>query len=205
AASASPRNARIASTVLADTRTYRSWEVRHADLLLPVARQRNNRWLLTELRNAQIQLVHQRALFRYLRNNEIQGAMRARLFRLFHSTLDFESAVLFEHRQFMLAQSSRISADHITDIMHDRHSPGLLTTYEKQYERYFELKCYLALARDRNCIDMVRPMLREAHMQLARVRRRFVTEPPEVSSYSFDLQDALARSGRYEALNYMVG
>ena len=37
-----PRESRIASTVLNDGSKYRHWELRHADLLVPVAEQRAN-------------------------------------------------------------------------------------------------------------------------------------------------------------------
>lgn len=204
AESAPPEVARVANAVIGDSRTYHTWEVTHADLLLPVARQNSSRRLLTELRDAEVHLVHRRALFRYLREHEIRGEQRRRLFRLFHRTLDYHRAVLAEHQSFRLAESSRISADHIFDFMRDRNSMSLLDQYETLYGRFFELKCYVAMSRDRSMADLVRPLIAEAQEQLLRVRHRLAAEAPVVSGYGFDRQEALARSGRYQVLNYMA-
>jgi hypothetical protein len=198
------RDARIANTVLQDSRSYRIWESRHADLLVPVARHNGSKPLLLELRNAQVKLIHRRALFRYLRINEVRGEKRQRLFSHLHNTLDYRDAVVAEHRQYMLAVSSRISADYIIGIMNDANSPKLLEQYEELYARYFEIKCYIATTREKSCIDMARPILKSIEGQLCRVRHRIETEAPVGGVRGFDRQEAIARSGRYEALNYLV-
>lgn len=202
--SPSERDARVATSVIANPRTHHSWELWHADLLLPAARHGSSRRQLLELRKAEVQLAHRRAFFRYLSENEIRGDLRTRLFRLHHRTLDFENAVLVEHRQYLLAESSRISTDYIIDLMDDVVGQRLLRQYEKLYNRHFELKCYIAMARDRTCVDLVRPLLDDVQIQLSRVRTRLASEPPDTAA-DFERQEALARSGRYEAINYMVG
>ena len=203
--SSSLRVSRIVNTILQDSRTYRLWESQHADLLLPVAEHGNKKRQILALRNAEVQLVHQQALFRYLRANEVRGVPRRRLFRTFHTTLDYHRAVLIEHRQYMLAVSSHISADHLIDVMNDVNSKNLLRQYEKSYARYFEMQCYVAGTGDSNCIELVRATMEDARDQLQRVRLRIQSEPPVSDGDNFDRQEALARSGRYPVLNYMVG
>lgn len=198
-----PRESRIASTVLGDNKKYREWELRHANLLLPVAEQSARKYQVLALRHADIALIHRRALFQYLQTHEVRGELRERLFRLFHTTLDFNEAILAEHRQYMLAFSSGISTNHIIDIMRDDTSTHLVQQYETTFARYFEMKCFVATARDSDTVKIVRSSLRDVQGHLLRLRRRMETELPTERTGNFDRQELLARSGRYEIQNYL--
>ena len=201
--SSEARQSRIANTILGDYNKYREWELRHANLLRPVAEQKARKYQVLALRHADVQLIHRRAFFKYLQTHEVRGEQRQQLFRLFHTTLDFDEAILAEHRQYMLAFSSGISTNHIIDVMHDGTSTPLVEQYEKTFSRYFEMKCFVATARDSDCIRIVRSSLREVQGQLMRVRRRMETELPSERTGNFDRQELLARSGRYEIQNYL--
>ncbi|MBT8089488.1 MAG: hypothetical protein KJO01_04705 [Gammaproteobacteria bacterium] len=201
--SSEPRQSRIASTIIDDDKKYREWELRHANLLRPVAEQSARKYQVLALRHADVQLIHRRALFKYLQTHEVRGVCRRRLFRLFHTTLDHEEAILAEHRQYMLAYSSGISTNHIVDVMQDSTGTRLVEQYEKTFARYFEMKCFIATARDSDCIKIVRSSLRDVQGRLMRLRRRMETELPTERTGSFDQQELLARSGRYEIQNYL--
>jgi hypothetical protein len=203
--SSSPGELRVVDTVLQDGRLYRVWESRHADLLLPVAEYSNKKRQILALRKAEVQLVHRRALFGYLRLNGVRGEERRQLFRIFHQTLDYHNAVLAEHRQYMLAISSRISTDHLIDIMNDPRSKSLPRQYEELYQRYFEMNCYIAGMGDSECTGLVRLTMQDTRMQLQQMTRRIESESPASGCASFDRQEPLARSGRYPIRNYMVG
>lgn len=197
--------ARIANTIIGDNSFYRQWETTHADLLRPVAQRKRNVAQLMELRRAEIRLVHRRALFNYLKESGIRGEHRQRLFRMIHTTRDFDDAVLAEHRQFMLAVSSHVSADHLIDVMEDVSSQHLLDMYETSYASYFEMRCFIATATDSTCVDLVHMAMRDAANQLQRIRMRLQTEMPITYGGSMERQLALANSGRYPVLDYMVG
>ncbi len=203
--SSSPRVSRIVNTLLQNSRMYKLWESRHADLLLPVAEHGDKKRQIMALRDAEVRLVHRRALFRYLRANEVRGDRRRQLFRIFHSTLDYDNAILTEHRQYMLAVSSRISADHLIDVMNDPKSKSLPSKYEKLYARYFEMQCYVMGMGDSNCIAMVCSAMADSREHLRRLRRQIEAEALDNHFASFDRQEVLARSGRYPVLDYMVG
>ena len=203
--SSSERVSRIVNSILQDDRLYHLWESRHADLILPVAEQSRSRPQINALRLAEIRLIHRRALFRYLRSKQIRGEQRRRLMRIFHSTRDYNDAVIAEHRQFVLAEYSHVSAGHLIDVMQDVASGSLLHQYEKIYARYFEMKCYVAGMGDGKCVDLVRMSMSEAKARLQQVRHRIESEPTAGDCHSFDEQEIVARSGRYPVLNYMVG
>lgn len=204
AESEEPRESRIAATVIDDGRKYREWEARHANLLLPVAEHKSEKHQLIALRRANVQLVHRRAFFNYLQTHPVSRPRRTQLFRLFHSTLDLNEAILAEHRQYMLAFSSGISTDHIVDVMHDDSCTRLTEMYEKTFARYFEMKCFIAsTGENSNMRDMVIASLHDVRRQLLRLQRRLETDLPSERHGNFDQQELLARSGRYEALNYL--
>lgn len=198
-----PRESRIAKTILGDSQKYRQWESGHANLLLPVAEQSAKKPQIVALRLAEVQLVHRRAFFDYLHTNHVTGDTRQRLFRLFHTTMDFNDAVLKEHRQYMLAYSSRISTDHIIDVMHDSKSKNLLRQYEKTFARYFEMKCFVASGGDSDIIDIVRTSTKDLRAQLMRIRRRIETEAPVGDGGNFDRAELLSRTARYPITNYL--
>ena len=198
-----PRQSRIANTIVADDKKYREWELRHANLLRPVAEQSARKYQVLALRHADMQLIHRRAFFKYLQTHEVRGKRREQLFRLFHTTLDFNEAILAEHRHYMLAFSSGISTNHIIDVMHDGTSTPLVEKYDKTFARYFEMKCFIATANDSDVIRIVRASMRDVQGQLMRIRRRLETELPTERTGNFDQQELLARSGRYEIQNYL--
>lgn len=199
-----PRESRIATTIIEDHRKYREWELRHAKLLVPVAEQKAEKYQILALRNANVNLVHRRALFTYLQTHPLRGRRREQLFRLFHTTMDMNEAILAEHRQYMLAFSSGISTDHITDVMHDDRSTFLVDQYEKTFARYFEMKCYMAnTGKSTVTRQLVSAALRDTQGQLLRLRRRMETELPSQWHGNFEQQDLIARSGRYKVQNYL--
>jgi hypothetical protein len=198
-----PRESRIASTVINDSQKYREWEVRHANLLIPVAEQNAGKYQILALRRANVQLVHRRAFFKYLQTHPVSSERRQQLFRLFHATMDLNDAILAEHRQYMLAYSSGISTDHIVDVMHNETSTRLAQQYETAFSRYFEMKCFIAIAGSGITRELVSASLRDAQGNLLRLRRRMETELPRERLSDFEQQELLARSGRYEIQNYL--
>jgi len=119
--------------------------------------------------------------------------------------MDTSNAILAEHRQYKLAVSSRVSTDHLINVMCDPVSTRLLRKYASIYSKYFELYCFVA-----SCEDAV--MEAATKIELLGLRRRAMqmikrihSESPDGSCSSFERQALLARSGRYPILEYMVG
>ena len=198
-------DSRIAKQIISDSKTHGLWEARHAELVRPVAEHTGRTPQVIALRDVEVRLVHRRALFDHIREHELRGEQRERLFRVFYGPREFQDAVLAEHRQYMLAVSSRVSADHLIDVMSDPVSKKLLAEYETIYARYFGLYCYVAGARDRDCAEAMTPIMNLTRKQADRVRQRINTERPDNHAADFERQAVLARSGRYPVLDYMVG
>lgn len=203
AAGPSTRISRIAEHVVTDFKIHRIWESRHADLVRPLAEESRRAPQLIELRKAEVRLTHKRAMIDYIRKHEVTGAQRERLFTAFYGPKEMTDAILAEHRQYMMAVSSRVSADHLLDVMCDPVSKDLIKLYENSYDQYFELFCFAASAEDSAIADAVRAAMGDVAQRARRIRTRLSEVRPDNRYADFDRQVQLARSGRYRALDYL--
>jgi hypothetical protein len=195
---------RIAKQILSDAKTHGLWEARHAELVRPVAEHNGRVPQVLALRDLEVRLVHRRALIDHVRERQLRGEERERLFRVFYGPRDFQDAVLAEHRQYMLAVSSRVSADHLINVMRDPASTQLVRRYEELYSQYFDLYCYVVSAQDRESADAAKQLMTHARREAEKVRKRINEVRPDGRAANFERQALLARSGRYPILNYMV-
>jgi hypothetical protein len=198
-------DARIAKQVLNDAKAHGLWEARHAELVRPVAEHHGRVPQVLALRDLEVRLVHRRALIEHLREHRVKGRARERLFHVFYGPRDFHDAVLAEHRQYMLAVSSRVSTDHLINVMQDPASPQLVRRYEETYARYFDLYCYVVSTEDQASADATKLLMTHARREAERLRGRIQRIRPSNLASDFERQALLARSGRHPILNYMVG
>ena len=198
-------DARVARLVVNDNKIYRLWEARHAQSVVPVAEERQSTGQIIKLRILETQLVHPRALIEHVRDKKIRGVDREKLFALFYGPRDFQNAVIAEHRQYTIAMSSRVSADHLIELMHDPISNQLLKQYETVFKRYFAMSCYMLKSKNEIYGDAMKPVYDETASQLKRISRRIETEKPLNVMRDIERQAMLAQTGRYPIRNYMVG
>lgn len=200
-----PREKRIAQHVLGDPKLLGMWEARHADMLVPVAEHRARAAQIFNLRGIEVQLLHRRALVRCIRRLGIRGAARDKLFATFYGPRDCVDAMLAEHRQYSLAVSSRVSTDHLIDVMDDPVSVQLLRQYTALYDEYFEVYCRAALTQDESIVAMYRDQMIPLRRSAMQMIKRIHSELPQPSRSTLERQVLLARSGRYPIRDYMVG
>ena len=198
-------DSRIAKQITGDSKALGLWEALHAELVRPVAEQTGRTAQVFALRDVEVRLVHRRALIDHIREHQLRGPERQRLFQVFYGPREFQDAVLAEHRQYMLAVSSRVSTDHLIDVMSDPVSGRLLADYEALYARYFDLYCYVVGSEDRTSAEATKHLMTNARQQAERLRRRIGTVRPDNRAADFERQAVLARSGRWPMLDYMVG
>lgn len=199
------RDARIARQILGDSKIYRLWESRHADLVLPVAEHGRRARQIFALRDIEVRLLHRRALIRHIRKHRVVDEERDKLFSIFYGPMDTNNAILAEHRQYKLSVSSRVSTDHLLNIMCDPVSIRLLRKYDFIYSEYFELYCFVAGCDDVAMEDATKIEMLGLRRRAMQMIKRIHSERPGGSSSSFERQALLARSGRYPILDYMVG
>jgi hypothetical protein len=201
----SRRVARIVKHIIGDPKSHRLWEARHAELVRPVAEQGRRTPQVIALRGIEVSLVHRRALIDHIRENKVTGTVRDHLFSTFYGPRDLSDAIVAEHKQYMLAESSRVSTDHLIGVMCDPISNRLVKLYKASYAEYFDLYCYVSACEDSASADAARLLMLDARRRTRELRKRLEAERPDNRYADFDRQALLARSGRYPVLDYMVG
>ena len=201
----SKREARIAQHILSNSKTYHTWESRHAEIVRPVAQETKRQQQIFALRDIEVRLIHRTALIDHIRNLRLRGPERDQMIAAFYGPKDIRDAILIEHQHYMLAVSSHLSTNHLINVMHDPLGNCLLRQYEMLYANFFNLYGYVARAQDPDWADAARPLITEAREQLAKIRQRIKSARPDNRHADFDHQALLARSGRYPIQEYMVG
>jgi hypothetical protein len=149
----------VASRILESPDAYRRWEAEHAHLLRAVSEQAQLFRQVVMLRSAACALVHRKALFEYLRDCQVRGTRRHRLFALFYGFRDYTNAVLAEHGNYVRCSSSYLCMNYLGEhLMRDAALDEPLQIYERWYAEYFRTFCDVALAETEEEKHKVAPM-----------------------------------------------
>jgi hypothetical protein len=132
----------VVSRILHEPDTYRHWEAEHNRLMRAVSEEARLARQVTVLRSTAFALVHRRAMFEYLRDRQITGLKRRRLFTLFYGCRDYTNAVLAEHGNYIRCSSSYLCAHYLAEhLMQDVAFSEPLQIYEQWYREYFRTFC----------------------------------------------------------------
>ena len=132
----------VASRVLESKDEYRRWESEHDRLMRLVSRRMDFDGQVSALRHTVFGLVHRRALFQYMREQQLSGPRRRRLLSIFYGCLDYTNAVIAEHWNFIRCSSSYVCTQHLGEhLMHDAAFDEPLQMYELWYTEYFRAYC----------------------------------------------------------------
>lgn len=142
-----PEDMLFASRILDHPVSYRTWEAEHDRLLRNVSVHRRLPPQMGALRSATFGSIHRTALFEYIRDREVTGAKRRRLFALFYGTRDYANSVIAEHASFVRSRTSYICLDHLAEqLMRDAAFEEPMQLYTEWYADYFRVFCDVALA-----------------------------------------------------------
>jgi hypothetical protein len=131
-----------ASRILESPSVFIRWEAEHSCLLRTIAAHGRRAQQTQALLTASLSLVHRKALFDYMRENQIRGLLRHRLVMLFHGHYDYSQSILAEHGRYLRAAASLICTAHIggallsSDVFEEP-----LQRYERLYAEYFQVYC----------------------------------------------------------------
>lgn len=151
---------RVAQDVAANPGLHAQWKSDMRQHLKPAAASKSPLEKVRELRHLGIGLEHQRALIDHLRRSSITGSHRERLMAGFFRGLDYENAIVREHRRFRLAVAGEIALDRLLLLAHDDAGRDLLLDYRARYAHYFGLYCdWLPLRRGAYADIMLTAML----------------------------------------------
>jgi hypothetical protein len=132
----------VAHRLSESSKTWQLWENEHSGLMRQVADYGVLRTQAAALRQTALRLIHGKALFEYLRRNEVRGSERAQLLAHFYPTRGYQYSVIAEHSGFVRKSCSFLCANHVgTGLVHDPAFLDPMQHYESLYAEYFDLYC----------------------------------------------------------------
>ncbi len=132
----------VARRVSENARTWELWENEHSGLMHQVADYGVLRAQAAALRQTTLRLIHGKALFEYLRRNEVRGVERAQILNYFYPTRGYQYAVIAEHAGYVRKACSYLCTSHVgTGLVEDPAFLDPMQHYESLYSEYFDLYC----------------------------------------------------------------
>lgn len=133
---------RVAHRLAESSKTWELWENEHSGLMRQVADYGVLRTQAAALRQTALRLIHGKALFEYLRRNEVRGPARAQMLSHFYPTRGYQYAVIAEHGVYVRKACSYLCATHVGyGLAHDPAFLDPMQHYEGLYAEYFDLYC----------------------------------------------------------------
>jgi hypothetical protein len=160
---------RVANRLFETTKTWELWENEHSGLMRHVADYGVLRTQAAALRQTALRLIHGKALFEYLRRNEVRGTERTRILNYFYPTRGYQYAVIAEHGGYVRKACSYLCASHVgSGVVHDPAFLDPMEHYENLYAEYFDLYCStlfpaegLESASERSLLPLLKHQLNE--------------------------------------------
>ena len=160
---------RVAHRLAENSRTWELWENEHSGLMHQVADHGLLQTQAAALRQAALRLIHGKALFEYLRRNQIRGPERTRILGHFYPTRGYQYAVIAEHGGYVRKACSYMCAAHVgTGLVRDPAFLDPMQHYESLYAEYFDLYCTtlfpaagVASASERSLLPLLKHQLDE--------------------------------------------
>jgi hypothetical protein len=175
-ASDQPGEERVAARLLQNPRDYHRWEDEHAMLMRRVSIERLPWVQKAQLLNTSLALVHRKAMFEYLRDEQLRGRRREQIVAHFFAQRDYMCAMVSEHGRYVRSAASYLCSSHVgSNVMFDALFETPLAEYEELYASYFRNYCNAVLATDDNVLaNTMLPVLVDLKKQISEWRRALI-------------------------------
>ena len=151
-------------------------EDEHAMLMRRISAERLPGVQKAQLLSTSLSLIHRKAMFEYLRDEQVRGRRREQIVAQFSSQRDYVSAVVAEHGRYVRSAASYLCSSHVgSNVMFDTLFETPLAEYEELYASYFRTYCNSMFAADDNALaKSMLPVLVDLKKQLSEWRRALV-------------------------------
>jgi hypothetical protein len=137
-----PNEQLVASRLLESASAFRTWESEHSGLMLEIANPSFRRTQAALLKKATFRLIHRKALFEYLRDQQVRGDVRRRIILHFHPAQDYTRSVITEHGLYLRKACSFLCTSHVGgNIVRDPGFFDPMVRYQELYAEYFQIFC----------------------------------------------------------------
>lgn len=132
----------VATRLLENAAAFLTWEGEHSGLMREVANAGYEPMQTALLKKTTIRLIHRKALFEYLRDEQVRGSPRERTVAAFHPTKDYFLSVITEHGQYLRNACSFMCASHVGgSVVRDAGFLDPMVRYQALYKEYFDIFC----------------------------------------------------------------
>jgi hypothetical protein len=132
----------VASRILDTPQEFRRWEGEHAQIMRGIAGLTRRTLQVRSLLSATLGLLHRKALFEYMRDQQVPTSGRRRLIGHFHGHNDYVQTLLAEHGKYLRSAASFLCTSHI-GAEYVQHSVfgEPLRAHVQLYTDYFRTYC----------------------------------------------------------------
>jgi hypothetical protein len=132
----------VATRIMDSPSVWVHWENEHAGLMRTVAIQRRPSSQISALKVACFSLIHRKALFEHLRNEQVQGRAREQLRHFFHRSRGYGRALIAEYQIYLRSACSYLCSNYVgSAVIRDGVFQDPMRRYEELYKEYFRLFC----------------------------------------------------------------
>jgi hypothetical protein len=137
-----PHEMLVANRILDSQSVWVRWENEHARLMRTVVQHSQLTGQVSALKSACFSLIHRKALFEHLRDEQLRGRARQQLVRFFHSTRGYSEALVSEHDSYLRSACSFLCSSHVgSTVMIDGVFQDPMQRYQQLYAEYFKAFC----------------------------------------------------------------
>jgi len=132
----------VASRVLESPALWQQWESEHSMLMRRLANCGERQAQVEALKEVTFRLLHGKALFQFLKDNDVRGRQRQQLLAHFRPGRSFESALIAEYGVYIRKACSFLCTSHLgTDVVRDAAFLDPMERYAELYTEYFNAYC----------------------------------------------------------------
>jgi hypothetical protein len=122
-----------ASRVLESADAFRHWEGSHSQLVRGIVAERKTEAQVQAVKRTAMSLIHRKAPFEFLRDRRVRGVARHHFFGVMYGQTDFASAMVREHRDYLVSTCSYLCVDQFCAVI----TMDRISEYEKTYTNYW--------------------------------------------------------------------
>lgn len=149
----------ITERLTEEYRRYRDWELRHSRLMWKVARSNGTQQEIYRLRETAASQLQISAIWRYIKARGIKGEELEILMKGFHPCRDYADAIVYEHANYIRAETSCMCSIYLTAILGDLGLDDWFENYRKGFDGYFGMFCDGTIAEAKGEEYLMKPLI----------------------------------------------
>src|SRR5580704_16796405 len=179
--SGNPNEQLVVSRLLESASAFITWESEHSGVMLEIANPSFKRTQAALLKKATLRLIHRKALFEYLRDEQIRGSERRRIIVYFHPAQDYTRSDIAEHGLYLRKACSFLCTSHVGgNVVRDPSFFDPMRSYQELYAEYFQIFCRTHFSTDSADTEPQWELLPLLKHQLEECRAAIMNPQPEM-------------------------